>query len=106
VTLQTTFAPGELIVKDLFGQTVTHQMGPVGDDLTISLHPIYLIGQAITTESFRNKLLSAFVCGDNNHPYPTGDINKDCSVDSLDLAIMMQTWMDCTDPNPPCLYQP
>ncbi|MFH1614997.1 MAG: hypothetical protein ABIG61_07925 [Planctomycetota bacterium] len=38
-------------------------------------------------------------CGDQNHPYPQGDINKDCSVDFYDVAILSQDWVECTDPN-------
>jgi len=35
-------------------------------------------------------------CGDYKHPYPTGDINRDCSVDMIDFAIMAENWLDCT----------
>jgi len=80
------------------------------------------------------------VCGDANHPYPTGDLNQDCYVDFKDVdvfagqwlasgcvtpdwcegadlsadgsvkfndfAILAGNWFDCTDPNPPCSYNP
>lgn len=36
------------------------------------------------------------VCGDPTHPYPAGDINKDCRVDLLDLAILAGSWLECT----------
>lgn len=37
-------------------------------------------------------------CGDANHPYPVGDLNKDCRVDMLDLAILISHWLECTAP--------
>ena len=37
-------------------------------------------------------------CGDSYHPYPTGDVNKDCYVDLLDFAAVAKDWNDCTDP--------
>jgi hypothetical protein len=33
-------------------------------------------------------------CGDPNHPYPVGDLNQDCRVDFLDLAILASHWLD------------
>jgi hypothetical protein len=35
-------------------------------------------------------------CGDPNHPYPVGDLNQDCRVDLLDLAILTLHWLECT----------
>jgi hypothetical protein len=35
-------------------------------------------------------------CGDYKHPYPTGDINKDCIVDMEDFAIVAEHWLQCT----------
>jgi len=35
-------------------------------------------------------------CGDYRHPYPVGDINKDCIVNMLDFALLCLHWMDCT----------
>ena len=37
-------------------------------------------------------------CGDPNHPYPSGDLNQDCCVDFLDLAIFALNWLECTAP--------
>ncbi len=37
-------------------------------------------------------------CGDANHPIPTSDLNEDCIVNILDLAIMAAEWL--TDNNP------
>ena len=37
-------------------------------------------------------------CGDPEHPYPVGDLNGDCRVDLLDLAILSSHWLECTQP--------
>jgi hypothetical protein len=37
-------------------------------------------------------------CGDPNHPYPPGDMNQDCRVDLLDLAILTSHWLEYTAP--------
>jgi hypothetical protein len=33
-------------------------------------------------------------CGDQCHPYPAGDANKDCVVDLQDLIILSQYWLE------------
>jgi hypothetical protein len=38
----------------------------------------------------------AAACGDPTHPYPAGDLNKDCRVDLADFAIMAGNWLVCT----------
>lgn len=48
-------------------------------------------------------------CGDLDHAYPLGDVSgpsgeKDCVVNLHDLAAMASTWLQCTDPNPPCNF--
>lgn len=35
-------------------------------------------------------------CGDYRHPYPVGDINKDCKVNMKDFALLTKHWLDCT----------
>jgi streptogramin lyase len=37
-------------------------------------------------------------CGDTEHPYPFADLNKDCRVDFMDLALMAAEWLSCTAP--------
>ena len=37
-------------------------------------------------------------CGDSEHPYPFSDLNKDCKVDFMDLAIIASEWLNCTAP--------
>jgi hypothetical protein len=32
-------------------------------------------------------------CGDYKHPYPMGDLNKDCRVDFVDFTILAQDWL-------------
>jgi hypothetical protein len=46
------------------------------------------------------------VCGDAQHPYPTGDLTLDCHVDLADMAVIAQHWLECTDPAAPCSYIP
>ncbi len=38
------------------------------------------------------------ICGDSEHPYPIGDLNKDCRVDIEDLVLLIEHWMECTGP--------
>jgi len=38
-------------------------------------------------------------CGDVNHPHPVGDVNQDCRVNMLDLALVASHWLDCTHPD-------
>jgi hypothetical protein len=33
-------------------------------------------------------------CGDEDHPYPDGDLNKDCHVDLFDFALLSDRWLD------------
>jgi len=33
-------------------------------------------------------------CGDEDHPYPEGDINHDCRVDFKDLALLTSRWLE------------
>jgi len=39
----------------------------------------------------------AAACGDPTHPYPAGDINKDCRVDFFDFAILASDWQAGSD---------
>jgi len=45
-------------------------------------------------------------CGDLDHPYPMGDVNKDCYFDMADISMMAADWLSCTNPNPPCGFVP
>ncbi len=35
-------------------------------------------------------------CGDYKHPYPKGDINRDCIVNLADFAVVAENWLECT----------
>ena len=45
-------------------------------------------------------------CGDTAHRHPPGDFDEDCYVGISDLAMLVQTWLMCTDWEPPCNYVP
>lgn len=38
----------------------------------------------------------AAACGDPTHPYPVGDVDKNCRVDFADMAMMTSHWLECT----------
>jgi hypothetical protein len=59
------------------------------------------------TGIFRPSLVITYgpECGDDQHPHPPGDFDKDCHVGILDLAMMVQTWLMCTDVELPCNYE-
>jgi len=55
----------------------------------------------MTTDGIVGETIIAYAtpqCGDPNHPYPVGDLNGDCHVDLLDLAILALHWLECTAP--------
>lgn len=41
-------------------------------------------------------------CGDELHPYPPGDIDKDCRVTAADLGELALHWLECTKPGTEC----
>jgi len=51
-----------------------------------------------TRYSLDNTRYKPTVCGDPGHPYPIGDLNKDCEVNFFDIAILALHWLDCTRP--------
>jgi hypothetical protein len=51
-------------------------------------------GSSATTEI--DAIADASCCGDYKHPYPAGDLNKDCRVDFYDIAVIGLHWLDCT----------
>lgn len=38
----------------------------------------------------------AAACGDPTHPYPVGDVNRDCRVDFRDVALLTENWLVCS----------
>jgi hypothetical protein len=51
-------------------------------------------GSSATTEI--DAIADVSCCGDYRHPYPAGDLNKDCRVDFSDIAVIALHWLDCT----------
>jgi len=51
-------------------------------------------GSEATTEI--DAIADVSCCGDYRHPFPVGDINKDCKVDMADFALLVGHWLDCT----------
>lgn len=49
-------------------------------------------------KSVTGVFVDARQCGDECHPYPSGDINKDCKVNFLDIAMVANSWLECTRP--------
>jgi len=37
------------------------------------------------------------ICGDEDHPFPHGDLNEDCHVNLEDIDLLAANWMQCTD---------
>jgi len=51
-------------------------------------------GNSATTEI--DAVADVSCCGDYKHPYPVGDLNKDCRVDMADFAAFTSHWLECT----------
>lgn len=49
-------------------------------------------------ENWQAPILAAPACGDSQHPYPAVDLNKDCRVDLVDLALLVAHWLECSAP--------
>lgn len=57
---------------------------------------------SVTTEI--DAIADVSCCGDYKHPYPAGDLTKDCEVDYEDLALLSRYWMaEASDPNDPAV---
>jgi hypothetical protein len=73
-------------------------------NLAAGLHYIKVEG---STGNYQMSILSPEPrCGDLEHPYPMGDVNQDCYFNLNDISMMAADWLQCTDPNPPCEFQP
>lgn len=56
---------------------------------------IDLVDYAFLANQWLNSPFNS-VCGDAEHPWPKGDLNRDCSVNSQDLRILAEEWLgDC-----------
>jgi hypothetical protein len=36
-------------------------------------------------------------CGDQNTPWPMGDLNRDCQIDFTDIQIFAEEWLNTCD---------
>jgi hypothetical protein len=70
-----------------------HWEGDVTDANSADI-TVFMDSDKIITAVFRD----ARQCGDECHPYPSGDIDKDCKVDFLDIAMVANSWLECTKP--------
>lgn len=89
-----TSAPGEPAAEALAGYYV---QVVIGGPYSYANH--YLSGNydnIVVTSKFANDP----ICGDAGHPYPPGDINADCFVDTEDLFELGSQWLsdDCSQP--------
>ncbi len=70
---------------------------------------LYFRSSEYATATERPELVIEYfipTCGDFDHPYPLGDLSKNCYVDLEDIMLFAQYWLDCTDPHPPCNFVP
>ncbi|MBI9018868.1 MAG: hypothetical protein JEZ07_16580 [Phycisphaerae bacterium] len=83
-------------VSQLFGKSA----GGTGFDLAESgfqwIQYIKIQSNGTTPEIDAVAAVDPGYCGDKNHPYPTGDINKDCIVNIEDFAILANNWLEQT----------
>ncbi len=56
------------------------------------------LGKSFGIEGHVISAIPGAFCGDPNHPYPVGDLNQDCRVDLLDLAILASHWLENNSP--------
>ncbi|MFA6187574.1 MAG: hypothetical protein WC770_10260 [Phycisphaerae bacterium] len=52
------------------------------------------VSGALTPEI--DAIADAAGCGDYKHPFPIGDLDKNCRVDLVDLAMLTENWLYCT----------
>ena len=97
-----------LIAADLNGKTVAEVIeiyngsaGGTGFDIAVlGLDWIQYVRIEDNPDSNATTEIDAIAdvscCGDYKHPYPVGDLNKDCRVDMADFAIFTSHWLECT----------
>ncbi len=73
--------------------TFDHWEGDVNDPNSSST-TVYMDADKKVTALF----VDARKCGDECHPYPLGDIDKNCIVDFNDFGLFALTWLECTKP--------
>ncbi len=80
--------PNKIITAEIdsgtnFSDQVYLMINPQGSDGTVS----YLDNIVVTYGNIN-------VCGDEYHPHPVGDINKDCRVNLIDFSMFAENWMN------------
>jgi hypothetical protein len=77
--------------------TVPWDSGSLQNDLVFfDIAPSGSTGQIVYFDNIVVTYGLPNVCGDENHPYPVGDLTLDCHVNFEDLAILMEHWLDGT----------
>lgn len=58
-------------------------------------------GQPVYYDNLKTTAPEPAACGDNDHPYPSMDLNQDCLVDLADFALFASQWLryDCVTPD-------
>jgi hypothetical protein len=70
-----------------------HWVGDVEDANSANTRVFMNSGKTITAVFRDNRQ-----CGDECHPYPAGDIDKNCIVDFNDFGLFALSWLECTKP--------
>lgn len=70
--------------------------GLTAESFTLTIDAIAISGSADRTaiNGFQIVAAGGAMCGDDEHPYPVGDVNKDCYVNDLDVSIFESRWLD------------
>ncbi|OHB48929.1 MAG: hypothetical protein A2Y10_03635 [Planctomycetes bacterium GWF2_41_51] len=62
------------------------------------------VDEALSPQYFLNGTMPYVLCGEGVNV--VGDLNTDCKVDYEDIQIMVEDWLNCTDPGKPgCVQQ-
>ena len=70
----------------------------INDAGQISFHMMIEYEDGDTTYTTRGVYLATPAeCGDDNHPYPDGDLSEDCRVNMTDMALLSADWKNAYD---------
>ena len=84
--------PGETINRTVSFSGVTE---PNGFDILVVLQGYTDAVQTNQVLCTRKDFIQGLPqCGDDNHLYPTGDINRDCRVNHKDFALLADQWLN------------
>jgi len=73
-------------------QEATYLLFAQGEEHPVWTNPM----MGMTTDGIVGETIIGYAvpqCGDPEHPYPPGDLNQDCRVNLLDLAILASHWL-------------